>query len=341
MSKSPTDGMERDSRLSAIYRAAAQDEPPPALDDAIRAAARRAVGARPRPAGFGFGHSWRVPLSIAAVLVLSVSLVTLLREEAPELVELPRAESPAADMERKPATVADSAAVTATQGFVPDADRSKNIGLKPPQPTSSSGLVVRTEPAAQPAPLRKEMPADRMEADTGVPREQRAKRHDAPASAAEQPAQGIVAGEPARQAAQLNAPEAGRAPPPTPIADARGNLEAKTQPSADADYANRGERLSRTPVASAPAPSAPAMQAAPAPVAAAKQVSPVKAESQAAGATAARESYVELPPEKWLERIEELRKQGKLDEAKAQLAEFRRRFPNYRLPDALRDWAGP
>ena len=85
MSQPPSDNMERDNQLMAIYRAASADAPPAALDDAIRAAARRAVGARPRPAGITALHSWRVPLSVAAVMVLSVSMVTLLREEAPEL----------------------------------------------------------------------------------------------------------------------------------------------------------------------------------------------------------------------------------------------------------------
>ena len=49
------------------------------------------------------------------------------------------------------------------------------------------------------------------------------------------------------------------------------------------------------------------------------------------------ERSAELAPDKWLERIEELRKQGKLEEAKASLAEFRKRYPDYRLPDALRN----
>src|SRR5688572_18021854 len=86
------DDMERDARLAALYRAAAQDGPPPTLDDAIRAAARRAVASKPRSVSPSFSRSWRVPLSIAAVLVLSVSLVTLMREEAPEMTQPPSAD---------------------------------------------------------------------------------------------------------------------------------------------------------------------------------------------------------------------------------------------------------
>jgi resuscitation-promoting factor RpfA len=68
---------DRDPQLSGLYRAAATQDPPQRLDAAIQAAARRAVGARPRPADASFLRAWRVPVSIAAVLVLSVSMVTL------------------------------------------------------------------------------------------------------------------------------------------------------------------------------------------------------------------------------------------------------------------------
>jgi hypothetical protein len=73
----------------------------------------------------------------------------------------------------------------------------------------------------------------------------------------------------------------------------------------------------------------------PVPAAAAKPVAP------SAVTLSKRERTVDLPPEKWLERIEELRKFGRLDEAKASLAEFRKRYPDYQLPVALRDWATP
>jgi hypothetical protein len=62
----------RDPRLDRLYREAARETPPARLDAAILAAARRDP-ARPR--------AWRVPVSIAAVLLLTVSLVTLVGEE--------------------------------------------------------------------------------------------------------------------------------------------------------------------------------------------------------------------------------------------------------------------
>lgn len=71
---------ERDARLAAVYRTGAQQQPPEGLDDTIRAAARRAVAAGPRRNADRL-RRWSVPLSLAAVVLLSVTLVTMMREE--------------------------------------------------------------------------------------------------------------------------------------------------------------------------------------------------------------------------------------------------------------------
>jgi hypothetical protein len=56
-----------------------------------------------------------------------------------------------------------------------------------------------------------------------------------------------------------------------------------------------------------------------------------KEESVAAVAPA-----VQLPPEQWLRSIEEMFRSGQQAGARVQLAEFRKRYPDYRLPDALK-----
>jgi len=72
---------EHDPRLAAVYRASSDSVQPPArLDDAVRAAARRAVHAGPRR-GADRLRRWSVPVSLAAVIVLSVTIVTMMREE--------------------------------------------------------------------------------------------------------------------------------------------------------------------------------------------------------------------------------------------------------------------
>jgi len=90
------------------------------------------------------------------------------------------------------------------------------------------------------------------------------------------------------------------------------------------------------PAASPPAP-APEQQK---PTALAKQAR----ESASAAARSERRGTVAevgapqapLAPEPWLARIAELRKEGRKREADDSLAEFRKRYPDYRIPEALR-----
>jgi len=95
LNESNADGAERDPRLERLYRDAAREAPPAHLDSAILAAARREVRARPRPVSTVL-RRWRVPVSIAAVVILSVSLVTLVQEEGGERIVQVTPESPSA-----------------------------------------------------------------------------------------------------------------------------------------------------------------------------------------------------------------------------------------------------
>src|SRR5258705_9246612 len=140
MSERPDNDIARDARLTAIYRAAEQDTPPPALDTAILAAARREVGARPRPAGYSFVRSWRGPLSVAAVVVLSVSLIMLMREEAPDVVAPPRADVPAAETKLKSSGVTSENEASRDRNSLQEEQAPKRLGLKPSYSMPQSGL---------------------------------------------------------------------------------------------------------------------------------------------------------------------------------------------------------
>lgn len=96
---------ERDPRIERLYREAARNEPPARLDAAILAAARRELGAGPRPLVSKL-RRWHVPISIAAVVVVSVSLVVLVREEQGERIDevpVPAAAMPAEQRAAPPA----------------------------------------------------------------------------------------------------------------------------------------------------------------------------------------------------------------------------------------------
>ena len=67
-----------DSALSRLYRDRATEQPDAHLDATIRARAHAAVARDARVAHSPFARNWMVPTSLAAVLVLSVSVVVLM-----------------------------------------------------------------------------------------------------------------------------------------------------------------------------------------------------------------------------------------------------------------------
>lgn len=61
-----------------------------------------------------------------------------------------------------------------------------------------------------------------------------------------------------------------------------------------------------------------------------------QAAAESARAPAPMAQYAALPPERELERIAELRRQGRDDEADKALAEFRKRYPDYVISDEMK-----
>jgi resuscitation-promoting factor RpfA len=271
MAMTPGPDMEHDPQLAALYSAGADAAPPAHLDDAIRAAARREVAAGPRRSG---ARRWAVPVSLAAVLVLSVSVVTMMREQG---ADRPESIMPPPEI---PAPAAERAAPPAATVAVPDATPKRRVGTPP--------VVAQADPAAKaevsaPAPVVTGRVA---EAERGAA-EPRAKAMAAESSRAE------------------DAPAARReyaAPQPM--------LRSAPAPATMADAGSAG--------ASAAKPAAPA------------------ALSAAPAQSALWQDLVLEPPEKWLQRIAELRRAGKIADADTLTTEFRRRFPDQRLPEDLR-----
>ena len=58
---------------------------------------------------------------------------------------------------------------------------------------------------------------------------------------------------------------------------------------------------------------------------------------RASATISAQSSMAVMSPERELERIAELRSQGRHDEADKALAEFRKRYPDYQIPQAMRE----
>jgi len=241
---------EQRSRLSGHYRAGSTEEPPAHLDAAILAAARREVE-RSR-----FRRNWHLPASIAAVLVIGVSLALMTSE-----IEDPL-----------------------------------------PPPDTSAGVVAGEARQAAPALAMKRESQTRPASRPGIERESRPSRERSASSDRE--------------------------------ADTRQN-----------SVAGRADSAAEAPSVAAPAP-APALQqfeaAAPS-ESVAEQKSALADSEQGKRATSALRTEAAPSsaaptdaPEEWLKRIGDLLRNGKTAQAREQLAEFRKRYPDYRLPETLR-----
>ena len=195
--------------------------------------------------------------------------------------------------------------------------------------------VPADQPAAPPAPdappaIAKEAVRRAPEATVSVRpalRDDREARARSEVHARPQP----EAAAPAAPGAGDLAPPAGkRSPQPFLGAPSTGEQESVARSAAGRATA---DRTARAEVAPSEVQSAP-------PRAEVRRVAPV------AGALATKPSEQDRPPvwhgfemeppEKWLQRIEELKVQGREAEAQEMLAEFRRRFPEHPLPSSLR-----
>jgi hypothetical protein len=122
---------EHDDKLSARYRELAREEPPVALDAAILAASRRALG---RPS---FARRWGAPVSIAAVLMLAVGVTLHMQREEPGVETSEPGPAPAA---RSPAPIPDARKREATRKAAPapSAHPAPMPSLPTPQPPMHS-----------------------------------------------------------------------------------------------------------------------------------------------------------------------------------------------------------
>ena len=244
---------ERDPRLDRFYREAAREAPPAHLDAPILAAARREAGARPRSRTSTL-RRWHVPVSIAAVVIVSVSLVILVSEEGGEQVV--------------PAPV---------PAVAPPAEQPAASG---PHPALAEAAKETTQPlAAAPAPQR------------------RGSRDDAKAPA--------VLGKLADSAR----------PEPGPPAVSGAGIVAARESAARPEP---GKPL--VPRSAADAPQAESMARA------------MRSKPPEQDRLPAWHGFEKEPPQKWLARIEELKRQGRAVEAEEMLSEFKRRFPEHPQP---------
>lgn len=359
---------ERDHALSRIYREGAWPEPGRQIDKAILAASRRAARER-HPVLW----RWAPTFAVAATVVLTSAVVLKAYREQPEalapaapekaaprakqaMLESKPAEPRSADTKGTEAKVeANAPAVTPPRGFSSTMDAleaarleraQRDIGFKDVAP--AGGAI---QPASKTPPPAKAPPALKKEAEPAHPAEPLARRADTPAApvsvfgaspvqpqadqarlrAAVKPATPSAQSTPSAAQAATAQPEAAPAQGPALSPRAATGKPAQALLQNTPEAAPRPETIQAAPSAeAAPAP----QRQAPAPA----SIAPNAQMQNSVGSIAitAATAKAERSPQAWIEDIRKLMKEGKSEDAGAQLAEFKKRYPDYALPEDLR-----
>ena len=289
----------RDEELLHIYRDAEGPRPPQRVDDNILAASQRVAGTVRRPAALVFARRWGTPVALAATVLVTSTLALMVFERQSGLDTI----APKAPGSVRPAKVSPAEATRASPAEPHRAEAAAKSPVAEPRradsPAKSPSVAL-----PHPAPAAPSLPAasrsDRVKQptlETALSGERRA------------------TGQPARVPA---------IPPGVEIL--RKSEEAKPLPDAQRAYeAQQQMQAVQAPPAAAPAPGANTLR---------ESASAVQG---AVGGLASRVAVSEAKErEKWLADIRKLKTDGKATEAERELAEFKKRYPDYILPEDLR-----
>jgi hypothetical protein len=313
----------KDNRLSRIYREGAWPEPSRQIDAAILSASRRAARER-----HSFFKRWAPSFAIAATVFLTSALVLKVYREQPEAVSptvpetgpAPRAKQPPPASETNPAGTKPAPAPAAQPASTPrgfsstmDAAEAERLGRLQRELDLKRGVSPSESPlpAPRPAPAEKAVPALKKQASEP----------------------------PQRRPDVLQTQRAQEQPANAPMSVFGATAPAPQPP-----------RAAAKPVPQLPPPKEAAPPARPAPVQPqAVEAQRVEAPSTAAGAAAISgglstnaltadraAAKTERTPQAWIEDIRKLMKEGMSEEAGGELAEFKKRYPDYVLPEDLR-----
>lgn len=308
---------EQDVRIAGLYRRISVEEPPSYLDARIAEAARREPGRAVDQKRRDWWLLWRVPFAVAAVAVVSVSLVSLMMEEEGGELSLEPRES---QLRVPPVN-----GVPVPPQAQPEIQPQRGEPTPPQsQPQTGARGYDKTDVAAERRALARE---------SSTVRERPAASPPVVVAAPEPPPAAPAAA--MRDAATVSESTPGRAEIGAAAAARELQKEQAQALSAPAQAPAPLQSRAATPAA-APAP-APARAPAPAgSIRAFKRAD--SADTEPAVASTVSKLVVELsarPPAEWLERVATLRREGRRPEADALLDEFRRRYPDQPIPPAL------
>ncbi len=357
----------RDTRVDAAWRAASREEPPAALDDAIRAAARREIGAGPhsteaKKAGVPESlrpERWWWPLAAAATIgAIAIGLLQLVEPDqvgAPGADKMVASDMPAAPAQSKKQDAAPRTETDAPQqeqaakpampepaAAPPSAARDRVAPAPPRPPTSAPAPKALRKDAAAPFPRDEGAAAVTLPAKPSAPEERTAANTAVPAPPVAQPFPADALKRESKETAMRDAaPAAGIiAPPAAPPAEAAkpGIADGKlaTAPAEPAREAQRstlgGAQYAQPQSATRRVQEAEDARG---------SVSAAAPKAQATAATRAKVAPApKLPVPEWIALIRKLRDEGRTDEAAKELAAFRTAYADHEriLPPDLRDW---
>jgi hypothetical protein len=286
------------------------------VDDNILAASQRVAGLARRPGAIGFARRWGVPVALAATVLVTSTLALMVYERQSGLdaiaPQVPRAGRPAKASPAEPKRAAQ-----------PEKSPPAALPSVAPQPEKSP-LAELPRVAPQPAPVpQAAVPLDRAKQRTV----ETAFLGKGPATGRSERVPEVPRGfEILRKSEEVK---------PAPVAPAPGASVSPTELPA----ANQAAPLQDAPRAPEIRQQAPPVAGLPSRAGSLRESgSTLQGPSVAAvaGNRVAVPEASERTPEKWLEDIRKLKTEGKATEAERELAEFKKRYPDYRLPEDLR-----
>jgi hypothetical protein len=337
--------IQKDQELSRLYRVSAKEQPPAHLDAAILAAAKREVGDRPRGIEWPFfKKSWYVPVSVAAAFVITVSLFPFMKERSQE--------TSLRDSQRKPAkteiTTAERPALS-TEELKLNETMILNGGKMPePVPSTPPALAanqIPEQPLVVNGTLQSAPPKEAALAKIG--------NEVAEVKKVAPQAKGFVA-DPQAGARQketfadannsTDSLKAGGTSAPAPIAASPASAPAPFAMEKSEARMRAQAPQDRREVANAPeaAPAAPTSAiTANRSLAKAKQAtkSDTKNKDKDEEGEDDKKNVI-VTPQEWIRKIQQLVQENKLLEARNELDAFRKRYPYYPVPLALKQSLG-
>jgi hypothetical protein len=308
---------EGDDKLKKAWREVGVEEPLASIDAAILAAAHRAVAPR------RLSQRWAVPVSLAAVLVLAVGVTLRMQQEMPGIETSAPAEEATA-----PVTSATPAATPLPESAAPPA-------AKAPAPRADEGRTRAPVARNQSPPMQPQVRAEKALDAQAVEKKKAVVPGDSvakPAAPSEpKPFADAIAPMRAAPPATVQTPVA-PAPPPAPASAAAPapRFESQMGAAAPAPQAAPVSKLQgdRAAESNRQAPAAAAG------VAPSTEQARAKRDMRELATDAAKEAQ-KGPLERELDRIAQLRRDGRNAEADEALEKFRRENPGYRIPDAV------